>query len=284
MKSGLFFCARFLALCLWHFMSVAIAALVVGNVVSLVDQGQPSAGFASLFAISILETAVVVWMITRSNLSGIRLLVVTLVVFHGVKIFLMMIELAFFLNIWASPPMISLERVLALEVHGLLMACLFCPVAIATFKKRTSPGPIQPTIFPLFHSSLMIKLLNVSVLYAVCYWMTGSFLLIPLAGKSFDFTYGNLQVPSWMPLFQMGRGVLWALVVFLLVRHLRVHGIRLYVGIGVTLAILGGAQLLMPNPYMLDHLRYVHLLEILVSMLIFGGLAGWILRKERWLP
>ena len=110
--------------------------------------------------------------------------------------------------------------------------------------------------------------------------MVGAYLLIPLAGESFGFTYGNLQVPVWMPLFQAARGVLWAVIVLLLVTYLPLKGVRLYFAVGLILAILGSAQLLSPNPYMLDHLRYAHLVEIWVSMMIFGGAAAWILNPK----
>lgn len=281
MKSGLVVCARFAALSMWHFLSLVIAALVVGSFASLADPGQAPAGFAPLFAVSFLETAVMVWLISRSNLVGIKLLLVALIVFHGVKIFLMMIELAFFLNIWATPPMISLERVLALELHGLLMALLFCPVVILAFKKWKPSGSVQFSVFPGISRELIIRLVGVSVLYSTCYWLAGSLLLIPLAGESFMFTYGHLQVPLWMPLFQVGRGFIWALIVLLLVRHLRLQGVGLYFGSALVLAMLGGVQLLAPNPYMQDHLRYAHMVEITVSMMVFGFLAGWILRSQR---
>lgn len=281
MKSGLVFFARFAALCFWHLMSLMIAALVVGIFASLAHPGQAAVGFAPLLAVSVLEVAVVMWLISYSNLAGIKLLLVMFIVFHGVKIFLMMIELAFFLNIWATPPMISLERVFALELHGLLMALLFCPVAILMLKKWKAIGQNLSSVFPAFNRDLIIRVFVVGVLYSVCYWIAGSFLLIPLAGESFIFTYGHLQLPVWMPLFQVGRGILWALIVLLLVRHLRLEGIALYLGVGSTLAILGGAQLLVPNPYMLDHLRYAHMVEIAVSMGVFGSIASWILRSEQ---
>jgi len=277
MKSVLVFCAYFAALCLWHLMSLAIAAGVVGHFISLADAGQAAVDVVPLLSVSILEVAVVVWLICRLKLAGIKLLVATLVVFHGVKIFLMMIELAFFLNIWASPPVISLERVSGLELHGLLMSLLFCPVAILLMKKWRLPGHGPSNIFPIIKRSLMGKIGVISVLYAACYWIAGGFILIPLAGESFLFTYGHLQVPAWMPFFQVGRGLLWAFIVLLLVHNLNVSGLRLYMGVGVVLAVLAGAQLLLPNPYMLGHLRYAHLVELGVSMMFFGVLASWIL-------
>lgn len=281
MKSRLVFFARYLALTFWHFMSLMLSALVIGSFVNMSDPGQAPVGLAPILLVSLLETVALLWLILRMNLTGLKLFWVVLVVFHSTKVFLMMIEAAFFLNIWTTPPMIGLERVFALEVHGLLMALLFCPVAILVLKKWQPLAPVSPDIFPVITRHLVLKLLWVSVIYAACYWLAGAFVLIPLAGDSFQFTYGHLQVPLWMPLFQVGRGVFWAFIVLLLVRHLRLQGGSLYFGVGLLVAVLAGSQLLVPNPYMLDHLRYAHLVEISMSMVIFGALASWMLRAER---
>ena len=279
MKATFVLFFRFIALSAWHFLSLMIAALVVGHFISLADQGQAPVGFAPLMAVSLVETALMVWMLSRLQLSGVRLLLVALVVFHGTKTFLMMIELVFFLNIWASPAMISVERVLALELHGLLMACLYCPMAILLLKKWRVPGLLSPR-YPSITRKLLLNIVAVSLFYSACYWVVGTYLLIPLAGESFGFTYGNLQVPVWMPLFQAARGLVWAVIVLLLVVYLPIKGVRLYLAVGLVLAILGSAQLLSPNPYMLDHLRHAHLVEILISMMIFGGVAAWILKPK----
>ncbi len=280
MKSMLVLFARFSALSVWHCLSLIIAALVVGSFISLADQGQPPVSFASLMAVSLLETAVMMWMLSRLRLSGISLLLVSLVVFHGAKTFLMMIELVFFLNFWASPPMISVERVLGLELHGLLMACLYCPMVILLLRKWRMPSLSSRPTLPSLNYSLILKIIGISLLYSACYWVVGTYLLIPLAGESFDFTYGNLQVPAWMPLFQAARGLLWAVIVLLLVTYLPAKDVKLYLAVGLVLAMLGSVQLLSPNPYMLDHLRYAHLVEIWVSMMIFGGTAAWILKQK----
>lgn len=281
MKSSLVFFFRFMVLSAWHFLSLMIAALVVGSFISLADQSQAAVSLVSVFSVSLLETGVMVWMLSRLQLSGIRLLLVVLVIFHGVKTFLMMIELVFFLNIWALPPLISVERVFALELHGLLMACLYCPVAMLVLRKWRASSLFSRPVFPDINRALILKIIGVSGLYSACYWVAGTYLLIPLAGESFGFTYGHLQVPVWMPLFQAARGLIWAVIVLLLVNYLPVRSGKLYIGIGLILATLGSAQLLSPNPYMLDHLRYAHMLEIWVSMMIFGGLAAWILKPRQ---
>ncbi|GGY85847.1 hypothetical protein GCM10011613_33540 [Cellvibrio zantedeschiae] len=268
---------RFIGLSVWHFLSLMIAALVVGQFLSLADPGTKPAEVGPIFLVSLIETAAMFWVVANSKLTGLRLLLASIVIFHGTKTLLMMVELAFFLNIWAAPPLIGLERVLALELHGLLMACLFCPVLVLVLKKWGRANFVSSPV----NQNIALKILGVSVFYWLCYWSAGSFILIPLAGDAFNFTYGHLQVPHWLWLFQMGRGLVWAFIIYLLANYLKSSGFRLYFQVGLILAGLSAAQLLSPNPYMMDGLRYAHIVEILVSMLIFGILAAWVLRFEK---
>lgn len=282
MKSLLAFFMRFIGLSVWHFLSLMIAALIINHFASLADPGVQPPNIAVLFLISLIETAAVVWMVLNLRLSGVRLLLAVIVIFHGVKTALMMIELVFFLHFWAASPLITLERVFALELHGLLMACLYCPIVILVLKRwgNQQPTNVQGSLALL----LSVKILGVSLLYWLCYWVAGAFILIPLAGDSFGFTYGQLQVPQWLWLFQMGRGFLWALIVYLLVLYLKDRGAKLYVQVGLILSALSAAQLLSSSPYMLDGLRYAHIVEIVSSMLVFGILAAWILRPTISIP
>jgi hypothetical protein len=47
--------------------------------------------------------------------------------------------------------------------------------------------------------------------------------------------------------------------------------------IGVTFALLGNVQLLLPNPYMPEPVRMAHLLETASSNFLFGLLVGWLM-------
>jgi hypothetical protein len=43
----------------------------------------------------------------------------------------------------------------------------------------------------------------------------------------------------------------------------------------------GLAPLLVPNPLMPDAIRYAHMVEVVCSNLVFGGIAGWLLSPRR---
>jgi hypothetical protein len=43
------------------------------------------------------------------------------------------------------------------------------------------------------------------------------------------------------------------------------------------MCVIGGlAPLVVPNPLMPDAIRYAHMVEVVCSNLVFGGLAGWL--------
>jgi hypothetical protein len=48
--------------------------------------------------------------------------------------------------------------------------------------------------------------------------------------------------------------------------------------IGPAMGILHAIQIILPNPYMPDDVRYVHLVELLLSITAIGLLAAWGLR------
>lgn len=121
--------------------------------------------------------------------------------------------------------------------------------------------------------------LKIGVLYVPIYFLAVLVLAIPLAGPAFDATYKGLQLPAWVPLFQFGRGLLWAALLWLVIgNHTRERDSRITAA--VALGLLSSFQLLLPNPYMADQLRSAHLTEILVSMTLFGWLAAQILRRS----
>ncbi|WP_293746682.1 hypothetical protein [uncultured Paraglaciecola sp.] len=238
-------------------------------------------------SVSVIETLTMMWLLSRINLTGVKLTCVAILFFHGTKVFMMMIEAAFFLNIWTTTPLMSLAEINAMELQGLVMALLYCPVLVWSMgkwgdKKSNAASLAFPQRSALGNLTTLTKrLLVVSVVYATCYILAGMFILIPLAGESFQPTYEHLQVPVWMPLFQVARGVLWGLILLPIVIHFSGTKRQLRISVGLGLAALGSAQLLYPNPHMNEALRYAHIVDITVSMFVFGWIACWIfaLRK-----
>jgi hypothetical protein len=76
---------------------------------------------------------------------------------------------------------------------------------------------------------------------------------------------------------QVVRGFVLTGIVVVLVRVVRGSRRKLAVLAGATLSIVGGiSPLLLPNPYLPDSVRLVHLAEVGVSNFLFGLPAGWL--------
>ena len=78
--------------------------------------------------------------------------------------------------------------------------------------------------------------------------------------------------------FQLLRGALWALLAMAVVRLTSVRRGETSLTVALTFAVLLSVPLaLFPNPYMSPAVRQAHFFELLSSMLVFGGTAGWVL-------
>jgi len=111
--------------------------------------------------------------------------------------------------------------------------------------------------------------------YVVAYFVAGM-LIIPYV-QSF---YATRKLPGPLALLSMQvvRGLVFTALVVLLVRTVRGSRRGVAALAGATLSIVGGiSPLLLPNPYLPDAVRLVHLGEVGVSNFLFGLLAGWLL-------
>ncbi len=73
------------------------------------------------------------------------------------------------------------------------------------------------------------------------------------------------------------RGPVFVCLCLLLVRMLGLPKVSGALAVGATFSILNGvAPLLLPNPYLPDAVRWVHLAEIGSSSLLFGVFVGWV--------
>lgn len=122
------------------------------------------------------------------------------------------------------------------------------------------------------------------------------FALCALAYVALYFTAGTLVWPFIREFYearpmppqvmvmglQIVRGLGYAVIVWVLISQLRASRATAAWVCGLTLSILGGvAPLILPNPYLPDHVRHAHLIETSVSNFLFGWLAGWVLASIR---
>jgi hypothetical protein len=276
MKTNLVYGARWCGLILALLTAQTVGGMISGG---LLADKVPAAFFnvevdwLSIITVAAMEAAVVYRLLTGLRVGRKHQIWILFAFYWGTKFFQMWIEAAFFLNVWQTPSLMSWPELAFMLLYGTVSAALFAPLAvwIANVKPEAS---YEPVILPP-----LVPALKVGAVYVPIYFVAGMVLAIPLAGPAFAATYEHLQVPVWLPLFQFARGLLWALILWLVIAN-HSTGRDSCVTAAVALGIVSSFQLLQPNPYMQDLLRAAHLVEVLVSMTLFGWLAAWIFKQK----
>jgi hypothetical protein len=276
MKTYLGHGARWSGLVLALVIAQTISGMISGG---LLADSMPASFFSagvdwlSIITTAALEAAAVYCLLTGLRVERKHQVWILFAFYWGTKFFQMWIEAVFFLNVWQTPSLMSCPELAFMLLYGTLSAALFAPLAV--WIARVKPvAPQEPMIFPQ-----LMPALKIAISYVPIYFIAGMVLAIPLAGPAFAATYEHLQVPVWLPLFQFARGMLWAVILWLVIaNHSTDRDSR--VTTAVALGIISSFQLLQPNPYMQDLLRAAHLVEVLVSMTLFGWLASWIYKKK----
>lgn len=262
---------------LCQIISVKITGVAIGALAEIQSNTTAVTDWPSLVLIIIAESMALVFVVRHARFSGFRLLAVLTLVYAGTKVFMMQIEAAFFLNIWPSEPLLSLHSVMFFTVQGVVGALLFCSIVIGVCSKWKTQSPgVSSSAGNVAMGT--IPLLKIAIIYVPIYFLAGFFLAMPLGGEAFKETYATLTVPTWLPLFQLGRGFLWALILWALLDMTDKHYLRPVAA--AAMAVFGAVQLLYPNQYMLEQLRAAHLIEVSVSMAIFGWLAAGIYARS----
>lgn len=186
---------------------------------------------------------------------------------------MMLIEAAFYLNLWQPIPLMSWQSLSFAALHGVLSGLGICAATtVITLNLNSKTKKLEP--LPESNRSLppLKPLMYTALTYMPVYLLAGLLLAIPLGGEAFDKAYSEMTVPAWMPLFQIGRGVFWAVIIWVIITSLPEEKSRSTAAF--ALAIFGSVQLLHPNPYMLEQLRAAHIIEVSTSMGIFGWIAS----------
>lgn len=204
----------------------------------------------------------------RMNLCGWKLGLTLAAVLFGIETGLSMIEAAFFNADLRMPPatlwLLTLSALLRDSLVGIAAAYLWRG-------SRTAP--------PLVYPGLSWKLPAIILLYVLAYFLAGAFIAWQSpAVREFYANVRNISLGS-LALLQVGRGLVWTGLVFLMVQFLQGPPLQKALLSGLTLALLMNLQLLYPNGVMPWSVRSVHMVEIGVSNLLFGMLAALILLK-----
>src|SRR6185295_10717312 len=234
MKATLLIAIRLVALTTVHFVCFA---LVSGALLSpaadqsdTIQASQAGAALAALLTVSILNTAVLAYVIVRSRWAGWKLIITIFCVFYGVTTVMPQIETAYFLT--RLPPGM-LPR---LFVAGAIIAAIFSPLAVLILGKRK---PNEDEAKDETHLRLQMpfgdwvgKLSLIVIAYVVIYFTFGYFIAWKSAAVRAYYGGGDpgslltqmssvMRETPWLIPLQAVRALLWAAIAVPVIRMMK---------------------------------------------------------------
>jgi hypothetical protein len=176
----------------------------------------------------------------------------------------------------------------SLFVMGAIVAILFVPLAILIMRKirRSDDQPHTETALPLMN--LAARFCVLAIVYVVLYYLFGYYvawqnpeLRLYYSGttdlKSFyQSVHAVVRGTPWMLPIQFGRGLLWVLFAYPVIKMLPTGKIET-ASIVAALFGVGSFALFIPNPLMPPSIAHSHFWETLGEDLILGAIVGWVL-------
>ena len=238
-----------------------------------------------LVGVCFLQTVALSLAILRSRWSGWWLVLAMFTVMALGTAVLPHIDTLFFLQD------LSFGLVAKLALASTLLAAAFSPIAVWVLGRAHS-GASEDVSSELEHRPMRqwtLIVLGLTILHIVLYFGFGYY----VAWKSPElraFYEGEdpgsfyLQMvsvvkgtPMLIPI-QVLRGALWGLVAIILAKSLTGSRWSAALMTASFLVTVFALPLLLPNPLMPDSVRYVHLIETVLSRGLYGFLAVWFLR------
>jgi ABC-2 type transport system ATP-binding protein len=176
----------------------------------------------------------------------------------------------------------------AIVFAGALRALIFAPLAVLFLgRMRISREPEEKKT-ALRLSEWGLRFLALAMLYAILYFIFGYFVAWQWEETRLFYSGTTAILPFFThvqalfaadPLiipFQLLRGALWTALAVLIVRIMKAKRWEVSLAVALIFAgLLSSGIGLFPNPVMPPLVRQSHFFEILFSMLLFGGIAGW---------
>ncbi len=268
-------------LAVWALLS-GLAAGIFGEVA---PESQTPVAIGIFFVIVLANVLAYEWYILRSNTYGRRLILVLFLLIFGVIFFMTQIEVLVFNDAVQMP----VAFVIALIVAGVVVAGVVSPLAVRLSGKQKPPSAVISKA-PLWEGSaaeLAWKLTAIALLYVAVYMFFGYFIAWQFSAVR-EYYSGSTEIVGFVQqwantikadptllLVQVFRGYLWAGLALMATRTIgtgrrweRLTIVGLLMSVGVSF------QILLPNPYMPDAVRYGHFPELFVENFLFGVIAA----------
>lgn len=234
-----------------------------------------------LILLLLTELLIILYLIKRLNIWGMKLFLSVLIIFWGLQTFMTQIETWYFREAMHA---ITDEELRNLFLRPLITSLTFIPLAILVLGKwKQDTDSSEP------HTSAGLnwkEILGLSIAYVIIYFMFGYFVAwqfeevrIFYSGSAENAGFigqikQTLQTKNFIFLFQLLRGFLWIIIGLPIVLYLK-GGKSERIVACVILYSLPAIQLVVDNPFMPEQVRIAHLLEVVASNGLFGLLIGY---------
>ena len=178
-----------------------------------------------------------------------------------------------------------------LFLSGAIVAAIFSVLAVLILGKRKADSPeSNGHRLDMSLGEWSAKLLLIVICYLVIYFSFGYYIAWKSEAVrayyggsdpgSFLGQIGNVlrDTPMLLPLQAM-RALLWTVIALPVIRMMRGHWWEAALAVALLFSVVMNSQLLLPNPFMPQEVRMVHLLETATSNFLFGFvvvlLLGW---------
>ena len=283
-----------MAACAAHLVCFVIAfGLLLPSVPS--DATAPEGALSpsqALFLVAGLTTAVMGWLILRSRWRGWPLAGTMIVVFYGVQTFMPQVESLIFQFSPGFANHLPIGIVPRLMAAGLVLACLWIPLAVRILGRWKADAPAEASSGPAIPwAQEKWRVLLASLAYVALYFTFGYYVAwrSPAITAYYQGTdpgtfwlgmWNMLRETPWLPLVQALRGLLWTGLGLTVVRAMKGSVVEKALAVGALFAVVMSAGLLLPNPYMPHEVRMIHLVETASSDFLFGCLLVWLFRPK----
>ena len=238
-----------------------------------------------IFIFLLTQFSIIIYLIKRLNLQGVKLFLSTALIFWGLQTFMTQSETWYFRE---AMPAVTNKELLNLFFRPLITAVTFIPLAMWILGKWKQNAESSAPQTQLNSSNLQWKeVIWLSAAYVIIYFVFGYFVAWQFEAVRLFYSgttenagfigqiQQTLQTKSFIFLFQFFRGFLWIMIGFPVVMYLK-GSKREKIIASILLYALPAMQLIVDNPFMPQQVRIAHLLEVATSNGLFGLLIGYV--------
>jgi hypothetical protein len=259
------------------------AQMLVGMLIPIPDLKIPSEQEIPLLPlflliVSVTDALIISYIVRRSNWHGCKLALAVFILLIGNRIFEEQIDGIFLMDyLGLDLLVITLMSLQTLIVSGIGSIC----AVLILCRSKQSQEPVKKVEFDIRVGGWVIRWICFPLLFIVIYYLCGG--LLAWINPAVREYYGgggeiNLVVQA---LLQIPRGLGWFAMAVLIVKMMRGINRENAVVTGIVFGVLHANSLIIPNPFMPFSVRMSHIVEIFVSLFIFGYIAAFFIKTKK---